>query len=70
VVSFLTDSDEEQDGVEPANNYADDCTKAVHAELEAYLSKLASDKWVYPLKWWSVSAVAHCILSIPVTIVP
>jgi len=56
----------------------DDRIKAVHAEPSAYLSKLASDMSVDLLKWWSVSAatypvlsaVAHCILSIPVTILP
>jgi len=39
VVSFLVDSDDEQDRVEPANGPAtmpDDCIKAMQAELEAW----------------------------------
>jgi len=81
VVSFLANSDDEQEGAEPANGLStmpDDHIKAMQAELEAYLFQLASDKSVDRLMWWSVSAatypvlsaVAHCILSVLVTIVP
>jgi len=37
----------------------DDHIKAVQAELEAYLSKLASDKSVDLLTWWSVSVCCY-----------
>ena len=62
MVSFLADSDDEQDGTEPANRPSttpDDCIKAMQAELEAYMSKLASDKSVDQLMWWSVFAATH-----------
>jgi len=52
----------------------------MQAELEAYLSKPASDKSIDQLNWWSVcaatypvgllSAATHCILFIMLTIVP
>jgi len=35
----------------------------VQAELEAYLSKLASEKSVDQLMWWSVSAATYPVLS-------
>ena len=44
MVSFLADSDDEQDGAEPANGPSavpDDRVKAVQVALEAYLSKPA-----------------------------
>ena len=66
MVSFLADSDDEQDGTEPANGPStmpDDRIKAVQAELEAYLSKLASEKSVDQLMWWSVSAATYPVLS-------
>ena len=40
-----------------------DCIKVVQAELEAYLSKPASDKSVDQLKWWSMSAATYPVLS-------
>jgi len=66
VVSFLADSDDEQERAEPANRPSampDDLIKAVQAELEACLSKLASNKSVDWLMWWSVSAATYPILS-------
>jgi len=79
LVYWLT-QDDEQDRAELANRPSttpDDCIKAMQAELEAYLSKLASDKSVNQLMWWSVSAaryrllsaVAPCFLSMVVIIV-
>ena len=81
--SFLANSDDEQDRVKPANGSSTspyDHIEAMQAELEAYPcpSKLASDKSVNWLMWWSVSvatypvlsAVAPCFLSMVVIIVP
>jgi len=50
----------------------------VQAELQACLAKLACEKSVDPLQWWSLAAavypvlslVAHRVLSFPVTSVP
>jgi len=35
----------------------------MQVELEAYLSKLASNKSVNPPKWWSMSAATYTVLS-------
>jgi len=73
MVSFLAESNDEQDGAEPANGPSttpDDHIKAVQAELEAYLSKLASDKSVNQLMWWNMCSVAICFPSMVVNIVP
>jgi len=41
----------------------DDHIKAMQVELEAYLSKLASNKSVNLPKWWSMSAATYTVLS-------